>query len=238
MPVVINELDVQSKPVLQDGVARWYGVYVARVVDIADPDNQGRVKVMLPWALDTGIGRYEAWARLATLFAGDNRGSWFIPDLDDEVLIAFDGGDSRRPFVLGALWKHRDRTPASMDPAGNNDTKTIRSRNGVQITLDDEDGQERLMLETPGGQKVTLRDGPGSIEVADSNGNSARFEASGITLYASGKVTVQASEVSIAAPVLTVNASLSRFSGVVQANTVITNSVISASYTPGAGNIW
>lgn len=217
---------------------RWYGVCVALVTDIKDPDNQGRVKVTLPWAPDAGGGRYEAWARLATLFAGNSRGSWFIPDVDDEVLIAFDSGDPRRPFVLGGLWNGRDRAPASMDGAGNNYKKVLRSRNGVQITLDDQDGQETLLLETPGGQKVTLKDGPGSIELADSNGNSVKLEAAGITLNAAAKVTVQASQVAISAGLVTVDAGMSKFSGVVQADTVISNSVISASYTPGAGNIW
>jgi hypothetical protein len=108
----------------------------------------------------------------------------------------------------------------------------------VQITLDDQDGQEKLLLETPGGQKVTLKDGPGSIELADSNGNTVKLEAAGITLTASAKVTIQASMIAMSAGMVTVDAGMSKFSGVVQADTVITNSVISASYTPGAGNIW
>jgi len=217
---------------------RWYGVFVALVTDIKDPDNQGRVKVTLPWSPDAGGSRYEAWARLATLFGGNNRGSWFIPDVDDEVLVSFDNGDARRPFVLGGLWNGKDKAPASMDGAGNNYKKVLRSRNGVQVTLDDQDGQEKLLLETPGGQKVTLKDGPGSIELADSNGNTVKLEASGITLTASAKVTIQASMIAMSAGIVTVDAGMSKFSGVVQADTVISNSVISASYTPGAGNIW
>jgi hypothetical protein len=125
-----------------------------------------------------------------------------------------------------------------MDGAGRNAKKVLRSRNGVVITLDDTDGQETLTLETPGGQKMTLKDGPGSIEVKDSNGNSLKMEASGITVNASAKVTINASTAEISAGMLTVNAGMSKFSGVVQADTVITNSVVSASYTPGAGNVW
>jgi len=94
------------------------------------------------------------------------------------------------------------------------------------------------LLETPGGQKITLKDGPGAVEVIDSNGNSIKLEATGITVTASAKVTVNASQVAISAGMVTVDAGMSKFSGVVQADTVITNSVISASYTPGAGNIW
>ena len=217
---------------------RWYGVFPALVLDIKDPDNQGRVKITLPWSPDAQSERYEAWARLATLFGGNNRGSWFVPDVDDEVLVAFEQGDARRPYILGGLWNGKDQAPESMDGSGNNYKKVLRSRNGVKITLDDQDGQEKLLLETPGGQKITLKDGAGAVEIIDSNGNSIKLEASGITVTASAKVTVNASQVAISAGMVTVDAGMSKFSGVVQADTVITNSVISASYTPGAGNIW
>jgi len=217
---------------------RFYGLYPALVSDIVDPDNQGRVKIKLPWAPDTDSSSYETWARLAVLMGGKNRGTWFIPDVNDEVLVGFEGGDMRRPYVIGALWNGSDSPPESMDGAGNNYKKVICSRNGVKVTLDDTDGQESLKLETPGGQSVTLKDGPGSVEIADSNGNSVKLEASGITVNASAKVTISGSVVEVSAGSLTVNAGLSKFSGVVQADTVISNSVISSSYTPGAGNIW
>jgi uncharacterized protein involved in type VI secretion and phage assembly len=216
----------------------WYGVLPAVVIDIKDPDNQGRVKVTLPWSVDGGGARYESWARLATLMGGNDRGSWFVPDVDDEVLVAFEQGDPRRPYVLGALWNGRDRAPESMDGAGNNYLKVLRSRNGVKVTLDDRDGQEQLVLETPGGQRITLKDGPGAVEIVDANGNSVKLETAGITVTASAKVTVNASTIAISAGMVTVDAGMSRFSGVVQADTVISNSVVSASYTPGAGNIW
>jgi uncharacterized protein involved in type VI secretion and phage assembly len=217
---------------------RFYGVYAALVTDIADPDGQGRVRVQLPWSSDEGGRRYEVWARLATLMAGANRGSWFIPDVNDEVLVAFEAGDTRRPYVIGALWNGQDSPPESMDGAGRNNLKVLRSRNGVTVTLDDSSGQERLRLETPGGQQLLLKDGPGSIELQDSNGNSVKLEPAGITVNASAKVTINGSVVEISAGAVTVNAGMSRFSGVVQADTVLTNSVVSASYTPGAGNIW
>lgn len=217
---------------------RLYGVYPALVTDIKDPDSQGRVKVKVPWCPDDSGSGYEVWARLAVLMAGNNRGTWFIPDVNDEVLIAFQGGDPRHPFVIGGLWNGNDSAPESMDGAGNNYKKSITSRNGVKVTLDDTDGQESLKLETPAGQKVTLKDGPGSIEIQDSNGNSIKLDSSGITVTASAKVTVQAGTVAVSAGMVTVDAGMSKFSGVVQADTVITNSVVSSSYTPGAGNIW
>jgi uncharacterized protein involved in type VI secretion and phage assembly len=196
------------------------------------------VKVTLPWAPDTAGGRYEAWARLATLMAGNNRGSWFVPDPGDEVLVAFEGGDPRRLYIVGGLWNGSDAPPESMDGVGKNYKKVIRSRNGVKVTLDDTDGQEKLILETPGGQKMTMKDGPGMVEILDSNGNSVKLETSGITVNAAAKVTINASQVAVSAGMVTVDAGMSKFSGVVQADTIISNSVISASYTPGAGNIW
>lgn len=216
----------------------WYGVYPALVSEINDPEGQGRVKILLPWAPDTGSGRYEAWARLATLMGGNNRGSWFIPDVNDEVLVTFEAGDPRRPYVIGGLWNGRDTPPDSMDGGGANNRKVLRSRNGVKVTLDDTSGQEKMILETPSGQKVTLKDGPGAVEIIDSNGNSVKLETSGITVTASAKVTVNASTAEISAGMVNVNSGISKFSGVVQCSTLIANSVVSASYTPGAGNIW
>lgn len=216
---------------------RLYGLYPAEVTDNKDPDNQGRVRIKLPWSPDSDKG-YEAWARLATLMAGPSRGSWFIPDPADEVLVGFEGGDPRRPYVIGTLWNGTDSPPESMDGAGNNFKKSITSRKNIRVTLDDTDGQESVTIETPGGQQVVLRDGPGSIEATDSNGNSIRMESAGITIRASAKVSVQASQVEVTAGMVSVNSGLSKFSGVVKADTVITNSIISASYSPGAGNIW
>lgn len=217
---------------------RWYGVFPALVTDIKDPDGQGRVKVALPWSPDANSSRYEVWARLATLMGGGNRGSWFIPDVNDEVLVSFESGDVRRPYLLGGLWNGSDKPPDSMDGAGQNFRKVLRSRNGVKLTLDDTNGQEKMILETPGGQRVTLKDGPGAVEVVDSNGNSIKLETAGITITAAAKVTVNASQVAISAGLVTVDAGMSKFSGVVQADTVITNTIIAATYTPGAGNIW
>jgi uncharacterized protein involved in type VI secretion and phage assembly len=217
---------------------RWYGVYPAVVSDNNDPEGIGRVKVTLPWAPDTAGDKYDAWARIATLMAGDNRGSWFIPDTGDEVLVAFEGGDPRRPFVVGALWNGQDKPPESMDGGGKNFKKVIRSRNGVKITLDDKDGQEQFIAETPGGQKITLKDGPGSIELADSNGNSLKMEASGITLTTSASLTINASTVTVNASNVTVSGPTTLAATLTVGASITTPSITSASYTPGAGNMW
>lgn len=217
---------------------RLYGVYPAIVQSIADPDQQGRVRVRLPWSPDGSGAGYEGWARLATLMAGGNRGSWIIPDVGDEVLVAGEGGDLRRLYVIGSLWNGQDAPPEQMDGGEQNNIKALVSRNNIRVTLDDTQGQETVRIETPGGQVLTLQDGPGSIKIEDSNGNSLTMEAAGITLNTAGKLTIQASTISVTAGMVSVDAGMSKFSGVVKSDTVITNAVVSSSYTPGAGNIW
>ncbi|MBL8414996.1 MAG: type IV secretion protein Rhs [Propionivibrio sp.] len=218
--------------------ALLFGVYSGIVIDVKDPDAQGRVKVSLPWAEGGNAGRYETWARLAVPMAGNNRGTWLIPDVDDEILVAFVAGDPRCPIVIGSLWNGRDAPPQSMDGAGNNDLKVIRSRNGVTITLDDQGGAERFQVETPGGQKIVLQDGPGEVTIEDSNGNSIKLTTSNIKIAASAGVDVTAGMVKVSAGRVEIDAGMAKFSGVVECDTLIANSVVASSYTPGAGNIW
>ena len=96
----------------------------------------------------------------------------------------------------------------------------------------------QLVIETAAGQRITLQDSPGSVLIEDSNGNTVRLDSTGVTIVASAKVVVSSSQVEINAAMVTVNAGMAKFSGVVQADTLIANSVIASSYTPGAGNIW
>src|ERR1700732_4421062 len=100
--LVTSDPSLERAPLGPGGL--FYGVYPAQVSDIQDPDHQGQVKVKLPWSPDAAGGVYETWARLATLMGGGNRGTWFVPDVGDEVLVAFEGGQPRRPYVVGALW--------------------------------------------------------------------------------------------------------------------------------------
>jgi uncharacterized protein involved in type VI secretion and phage assembly len=230
----ITPFDNQRVPTGAGGL--FYGMYTALVVDLQDPDGQGRVKIRLPWSPDTGSASYEVWARVAVLMAGAGRGTWFIPDVDDEVLVAFEAGNPRRPYVVGALWNGSDSPPESMD--NNNTKKVIHSRNGIKITFEDQDGQETLTLETPGGQKMEYTDSPAAITISDSSGNSVKLESSGITITTSGNVNVNASMVNVSASMVKVDAAMSKFSGVVKCDTLIATSVVGASYTPGAGNIW
>jgi phage baseplate assembly protein V len=180
-------------------------VYRATVLEPRDPSGLGRLQVRLQAFSE------EVWARRATLAAGSRRGTWFVPDAGDEVLVAFESGDPRRPYVVGTLWNGKQRPPDN-DP----EKTLIRTKHGVTIVLDD---------------------GAGAVELTDSNGNAVKLEPSGVTVTAAAKVKVEASTVQIDASQIEINASMATFAGVVQCDTLIANSVVSASYTPGAGNL-
>lgn len=145
---------------------RFYGVYTAQVTAINDPDGQGRIEVLLPWCPDpAGSGNFTVWARLATMFAGLNRGSWFLPDISDEVLVCFEGGDPRRPVVLGGLWNGVDTPPETMDQDQKNNIKSLTSRQGVKVTLDDTEQKERFEAVTPQAQRLTFQDDQSSPSI-------------------------------------------------------------------------
>jgi len=223
-----------SRETTMNQIAPLFGVYPALVSDNVDPDNIGRVKIRLPWM--SGDDDIEIWARVATLMAGNERGTFFIPEVDDEVLVAFEAGQAQRPYVVGALWNGQDKPPVTNYDANNK--KQICSRSGIKITFDDDQGQEQLTCETPAGQTITLKDGPATIEIKDSYNNKITMDATGIRVGSNSSVKLNGSMVELDASMLTVNAGYTKFSGVVQCDTLITSSVISASYTPGAGNIW
>jgi uncharacterized protein involved in type VI secretion and phage assembly len=211
------------------------GVSVATVVDNRDSDGLGRVGIRVAEKPKRGGKGEVTWARIATLMAGRGRGTWFIPEVGDEVLVAFEAGDPKKPYVLGALWNVRNPPPAKMEST--NALKLIRSRNGVTVSIEDIDGEESVSIATPGGQQLTLRDGPGAVVIKDSNGNSIELGTTGVRITAAAGVFVAASKVEVSAGMVTVNAGMSKFSGVVQCDTLISNSVVSASYSPGAGNV-
>ena len=218
--------------------SRWFGVFVGVVVDVVDPDGQGRVRVQLPWAYDSDATPFAGWCRLVVPMAGAARGVWFVPEVDDEVAVAFEAGDPRRPFVVGSLWNGSDPPPESMDGSGQNNIRSIHSRSGIRIVMDDTDGAVAVTIDTPGGQSLEMRDTGPTITIQDANGNRVELASGGITIETSAKLSVSASTVEVTAGSVTVNAGMSKFSGVVQADTVIANTVVGTSYTPGAGNIW
>jgi uncharacterized protein involved in type VI secretion and phage assembly len=108
-----------------------YGVAIATVIDNIDLLGEARVQVSLPWAPG-----FEPWARVATLMAGLERGSFFIPQIGDEVLVGFNHGDIREPFIIGALWNTLDRPP-SLLPTDAVNKRIIRTPAGQEIVFDD-----------------------------------------------------------------------------------------------------
>jgi len=225
-------------PVFTPPPAWMQAGFLAQVVSLDDPDRRNRVQVKLLAFDDVAQQDSTMWARVVAPFAGNDRGAFFLPDVDDEVFVAFIQGDPRYPVILGGLWNGASTPPADIESGGKNRYKRIKSKNGIVITLDDQDGQETLELKTPGGQTVTLQDGPGTITVEDSNGNSIKLESAGITIQASAKVKVQAATVEVSAGMVKVDAAMSKFSGMIKCDVLQTNAVISTSYTPGAGNVW
>lgn len=144
------------------------GVAIGVVTNNRDDEGLGRVKVRYPWRED----QESYWARMAVPMAGSERGTWFLPEVDDEVLLAFDQDDIRHPYVIGALWNGRDAPPQTNDD-GRNDIRQIRSRSGHELTFDDRDGAEKIEIRTQAGHVVRIDDTTGSqkIEVRDEGGS-------------------------------------------------------------------
>jgi hypothetical protein len=120
------------------------GVHVAIVVDNKDGEgNPGyRVKVKFPW-LNADDQTY--WARIAVPMGGKERGTYFLADPEDQLLVVFEHGDINRPIVIGALWSKKQE-PVEFNQSGKNNTKLIKSRSGHRIIFDDKDGAEKLTL--------------------------------------------------------------------------------------------
>jgi uncharacterized protein involved in type VI secretion and phage assembly len=114
---------------------RIYGAVVGVVTNNKDPDHLGRVKVKFPWLSEVDES---SWARLAAPMAGKERGIYFSPEVGDEVLVVFEHGDVRLPYVLGALWNGQDAPPVAKGD-GMNDVRMIKSRSGHVVKLNDDD---------------------------------------------------------------------------------------------------
>src|SRR5271170_858207 len=94
-------LDVLHPAQNEDSSGRFYGVAVGIVSNNKDPMNLGRVRMKFPWLSDD---HESDWTRMASLMAGPGRGAYFLPEVNDEVLVAFEHGDVRRPYVIGGMW--------------------------------------------------------------------------------------------------------------------------------------
>ena len=126
----------------RDNTTRITGVVVGVVTNNQDPDGLGRVKVKFPWLSDADES---TWARIVSPMAGNKCGLYFLPEVDDEVLVVFEHGDVRFPYVLGALWNGKDKPPAD-NSDGKNNMRLLKSRSGHVIRLSDEDGKEKIEI--------------------------------------------------------------------------------------------
>ena len=149
-----------ADPSQEASTGRVYGVVIGVVTNLEDPDGLGRVKVRYPWLLEDSES---PWARVMSFMAGGDRGGVFRPEVDDEVLVAFEHGDMRFPYLLGALWNGQDAMPGERGSDADNNVRLIKSRSGHQVVLDD----------TPGSEKVT---------VTDQSGNSVELSSSGVVI--------------------------------------------------------
>jgi phage baseplate assembly protein V len=173
---------------------RVNGVAVAIVTDNKDPERLGRLQVSFPWHTDPAERH---WARMAVPMAGKKSGTWFLPDVGEEVLVAFERGETGQAYVVGALWSRASPPPAA-NANGANDVRVIRSRSGHALTFDDSrDGRVQVALND--GRAVTL-DKLG-IAIDDGQGNRVTIASANgaITIQAAASLTLRASSISIEA---------------------------------------
>ena len=163
------------------------GIVVGLVTNNKDPENLGRVRVKFPWFSEDDESQ---WARVATLMAGKDRGSLFLPEVDDEVVVAFEHGDLRRPYIIGALWNGVDTPPKELVNDGKNNLRLIKSRSGHLIKLDDTEGGEKI--------QVIDKSGKNSI-VIDTKENTITITSDkDVVLKASGgKISLQAKNIEL-----------------------------------------
>ena len=139
----------------------FYGVAVGVVTNNQDSEGLGRVKVRFPWLSDEDESH---WARVLTPMAGNQRGLYFLPEVDDEVLVAFQHGDIRFPYILGALWNGKDKPPESNN--GANNLRTIKSRSGHIIRLDDTADAEKIEIIDKNKNSIIVNTAKNTITVA------------------------------------------------------------------------
>ena len=151
-----------------------------------------------PWLAKTGESN---WARVASPMAGSDRGISFLPDVDDEVLVAFEHGDPRSPYVLGALWNGVDKPPAEKSGDNDNNRRVIKSRSKHRIVLDDTPGSETIeIVDKTGNNKITIDSGAnkltlqvdGDIELKAANGKIV-LDAQSVEITSAGQTKIAAS---------------------------------------------
>ena len=168
---------VHVQPELAGGLLPSIGGLQVGVVKAleGDPDGEHRVQVYMPMIDPDEDG---TWARVATLDAGDGRGTFFLPELEDEVIMGFVNDDPRDPVILGML--NSSAKPAPLEASDDNNEKGIITREALKVLFDDD--KKSIHLETPNGNVATLSDDEGSIVIEDENGNKVELSGDGISM--------------------------------------------------------
>jgi uncharacterized protein involved in type VI secretion and phage assembly len=198
------------------------------VTDLVDPRSLGRIEVRFPFLGSAGDD-VRAWATLCTPYADDDQGLEILPEVDSQVVVAFEAGNPRRPYIVGSVWNGKASLPEA--PAAANNIRVLRTRAGSRLEFDDTAGAPKITISTDAGNEVVLDDGAAEITIRHAQGCVIRLTATNVEIQANA-------EVSVTAPMVEVTAPMSTFSGVVQCQTLIATSVVSSSYTPGVGNLW
>jgi uncharacterized protein involved in type VI secretion and phage assembly len=161
--------------------AKLRGVHLAIVVDNKDGDgNPGyRVKVKFPWMSDQET---TYWARIAVPMGGNDRGTYFLAEPDDQLLVVFEHGDVNRPIVIGALWSKRQE-PVETNQSGKNNTKLIKSRAGHRIIFADEDGAEKLIIVDKTHKNKIVLDAANNVVKIESAGDIEVKAAANVILH-------------------------------------------------------
>ena len=176
--------DLQA-PLASGLVPAISGLHAGVVMKLdSDPAGEHRVQVKVPSAgLDSGV-----WARLLQFHASSGFGTFFVPEIDDEVLLGWFNDDPDFPVVLGSLYSSKHAPPYAL--AAENNTKAIVTRSKCKVEIDDD--KKSITLLTPGGNKVVISDDAKSIELLDQSGNKARLTTDGITLDSPKNVVIKA----------------------------------------------
>jgi uncharacterized protein involved in type VI secretion and phage assembly len=208
----------------------YFGLYPAVVTDIVDRDRLGRIEVMFPW-LGEGGSDVRAWATLLTPYADDDQGFEMLPAVDTQVVVGFEAGNLRRPYIMGSCWNGKESLPQAPEAANNK--RLIKTRSGSLLEFDDTDGAEKVTLSMKVGHELLLDDSAQEVTLKHKNGCV-------ITFNAGGQIEIQANAtVEITASAVNVHAATATFDGIVNCTTLNASvGVVSPSYTPGAGNIW
>ncbi len=167
-------------------ISALHGLQTGVVTQIdSDPDSENRIKVRLPVISESEEG---IWARIATLDAGNQRGSFFLPEVGDEVIVGFINDDPRDAVVLGMV--HSSALPAPLTAEESNPQKGFITRSEMKLIFDDE--KKIFTVETPGGKKIILDEDGDTITISDDHQNKLVMDSDGIVIESLGKIEIKA----------------------------------------------